>query len=104
MADIAQIDRIISEINELEENEKVLFFHKIEKIFGKHSDDAENMPIESVIGLWKKKNITNVENRIWGSGVGERERKIAALNRISGILSNSTMTLEEARAERLNRQ
>ena len=34
----------------------------------------------------------------------DRERKIAALNRISGILSNSTMTLEEARAERLNRQ
>jgi len=33
-----------------------------------------------------------------------RERKIAALNRISGILSNSTMTLEEARAERLIRQ
>jgi len=34
----------------------------------------------------------------------DRERKIAALNRITGILSNSTMTLEEARAERLNRQ
>jgi len=34
----------------------------------------------------------------------DRERKIAALNRISGILSNSIMTLEEARAERLNRQ
>jgi len=34
----------------------------------------------------------------------DRERKIAALNRISGILSNSTMTLEEARAERLSRQ
>jgi len=34
----------------------------------------------------------------------ERERKIAALNRINGILSNSSMTLEEARIERLNRQ
>jgi len=34
----------------------------------------------------------------------DRERKAAALNRISGILSNSTMTLEEAKAERLNRQ
>jgi len=34
----------------------------------------------------------------------DRERKFAALNRISGILSSSTMTLEEARAERLNRQ
>ena len=34
----------------------------------------------------------------------DRERKIAALNRISGILSNSIMTLEEARVERLKRQ
>ena len=34
----------------------------------------------------------------------ERERKITALNRITGILSNSTATLEEARAERLSRQ
>jgi hypothetical protein len=34
----------------------------------------------------------------------DRERKIAALNRISGILSNNTMTLEEARTERLSRQ
>jgi len=34
----------------------------------------------------------------------DRERKNAALNRIRGILSDSTMTLEEARAERLNRQ
>ena len=34
----------------------------------------------------------------------DRERKIAALNRITGILSGSTITLEEARAERLSRQ
>ena len=34
----------------------------------------------------------------------DRERKLAALNRITGVLSNSSMTLEEARAERLSRQ
>jgi len=34
----------------------------------------------------------------------DRERKVAALNRITGVLSDSAMTLEEARAERLNRQ
>jgi hypothetical protein len=33
-----------------------------------------------------------------------RERKIAALNRITGILSGSAMALEEAREERLSRQ
>jgi len=32
----------------------------------------------------------------------DREEKISALNRITGILSDSTMTLEEARAERLS--
>jgi len=34
----------------------------------------------------------------------DRERKFDALNRITGILSDSTMTLDEARAERLSRQ
>lgn len=33
-----------------------------------------------------------------------REKKIAALNRITGILSDSSMTLEEARTERLKDQ
>ena len=32
------------------------------------------------------------------------EKKRAALNRITGILSDSTTTLEEAKAERLSRQ
>ena len=34
----------------------------------------------------------------------DRDKKNAALNRITGILSGSNMTLEEARAERLSRQ
>jgi hypothetical protein len=60
MTDIAQIDRIISEVNELEEKEKILFFHKIEEIFGNSLDDQKNndIPIESVFGLWKDRNIT----------------------------------------------
>jgi hypothetical protein len=33
-----------------------------------------------------------------------RERKYAALNRITGMLSDSAITLEEARAERRGRQ
>jgi len=60
MVDTAQIDRIISEVNDLEEKEKLLFFHKIEEIFGDSSNDTENndIPIESVFGLWKDRNIT----------------------------------------------
>jgi len=33
-----------------------------------------------------------------------KERKAAALNRITGILSDNSMTLEEARSERLKDQ
>jgi prevent-host-death family protein len=33
-----------------------------------------------------------------------REKRLAALERITGILSDSAMTLEEAREERLHRQ
>jgi len=60
MINTAQIDRIISEVNDLEENEKILFFHKIEEIFDNSSDNTENsdIPIESVFGLWKDRNIT----------------------------------------------
>jgi hypothetical protein len=60
MINTAQIDKIISEVNGLEENEKILFFHKIEKIFDNSSENAENsdVPIESVFGLWKDRNIT----------------------------------------------
>ena len=34
----------------------------------------------------------------------EREKKLAALSRITGVLSDNSMTLEEARKERLSRQ
>ena len=34
----------------------------------------------------------------------DKGKKIAALNRITGILSDSDITLEEARTERLSRQ
>ena len=59
MADLAQIDRIISEVNELEENEKIIFFNKIEKIFDNFdSQHDEEVSLESVFGLWKDRNIT----------------------------------------------
>jgi len=59
MANLAQIDKIISEINELEENEKIIFFHKFEEVFEHfdYQDDGE-ISIESAFGLWKDRNIT----------------------------------------------
>ena len=59
MANLAQIDRIISEVNELEENEKIIFFHKIGEIFDNFDNQQhEEVSIESVFGLWKDRPIT----------------------------------------------
>jgi hypothetical protein len=59
MTGLAQVDRIISEVNELEENEKIVFFHKIEEIFdNSNSKGDEDISIKSAFGLWKDRNIT----------------------------------------------
>ena len=59
MADIAQIDRIVSEVNELQENEKIIFFRKIgEMVDNFEFQKNEDISIESAFGLWKNRNIT----------------------------------------------
>lgn len=59
MSDTAQIDRIISEVNDLEEKEKIIFFHKMKEIFEDFDIQPHNeIPIESAFGLWKDRNIT----------------------------------------------
>jgi hypothetical protein len=59
MADIAQINKIISEINDLEEDERLLFFRKMEELYDNSDDRQDNgVSIESVFGLWKNRNIT----------------------------------------------
>ena len=59
MDNLAQIDRIISEVNELEEKEKIIFFHKMGEMFNNFDDQQnEEVSIESVFGLWKDRDIT----------------------------------------------
>ena len=59
MADLARIDKIISEINELGKNEKIIFFQRIGEEFEKLGDQKNGeISIESVFGLWKNRNIT----------------------------------------------
>jgi hypothetical protein len=68
MTDTAQIDRILSEVNELEEKDKILFYHKIEEIFDNFDDrQDEDIPMESVFGLWKNRNITKetLRDKAW---------------------------------------
>jgi hypothetical protein len=38
MTNTAQVDRILSEVNELEEKDKILFYYKIEEIFDNFDD------------------------------------------------------------------
>jgi len=68
MANLAQIDRIISEVNELEENEKIIFFKKVGEMFDNlDSQQNEEVSIESVFGLWKDRSITKetLRNKAW---------------------------------------
>ena len=59
MGDLAQIDRIISEVNDLDENEKIIFFNKIEEIFNNtNKKEYEEITIKSAFGLWKDRNVT----------------------------------------------
>jgi len=68
MTDIAQIDRIVSEVDELDERGKIIFFHKIEEIYDNFDEQSnDEVSIESVFGLWKNRNITkeNLRKKAW---------------------------------------
>jgi hypothetical protein len=53
------LNKIISEINTLKENEKVILFHKMEEIRNnqENQDDGEEITIEPAFGLWKDREI-----------------------------------------------
>jgi hypothetical protein len=71
MADMAQIDRIISEIDTLEENEKIILFQKIEELWNNQDNPGDGeVAIESVFGLWKDREITKetLRKKTWRQG------------------------------------
>jgi len=65
-----------------------------------------NITINEPVPVKKKYDVivTFLRPASQAEGSADKGRKIAALNRITGILSNSDITLEEARMERLSRQ
>jgi hypothetical protein len=68
MADMAQIDKIISEVNTLGNREKIILFHKMEELFDNSDDQSnEEITIESAFGLWKDRNITkeSLRKKAW---------------------------------------
>ena len=59
MSNLALIDKIISEVNGLDEKDKILFFQKLDEVFETiDTQQNEKIPIESAFGLWKNRNIT----------------------------------------------
>jgi hypothetical protein len=65
MADMMEIDRIITEIGALDENGKSILFQKIEELWNNY-DDGE-AAIESAFGLWKDREITkeSLRKKAW---------------------------------------
>jgi hypothetical protein len=81
MANMAQIEKIISEINELEETEKIIFFHKMGEVFENFDEhQQEEIPIESVFGLWKDRNITKetLRKKAWMNSIKKEVEPLEA--------------------------
>ena len=59
MSDTAQVDKIISEVNNLDEKGKIVFFQKIGQLLeSADMHQQEEITMESAFGLWKDRNIT----------------------------------------------
>ena len=55
---LKEINRIISEVNGLNEKEKTILFKKIENLYTISNKDAEeDDPLQTVFGLWKDYDI-----------------------------------------------
>jgi hypothetical protein len=68
MTDLAQIDRIVTEVDELDERGKIIFFHRMEEMFDDFNEKSnEEVPIEYAFGLWKNRKITkeNLREKAW---------------------------------------
>jgi len=68
MADLAQIDRIVSEVDELDERGKIIFFQKMEEKYDNFDEQSnDEVSIESAFGLWKNRNITkeSLRKKAW---------------------------------------
>jgi len=66
MDDLAQVDRLFTEINALGKQEKVMLFHKMESLINADCEAGE-VPIESVFGIWKDRDITleKIRQKAW---------------------------------------
>jgi hypothetical protein len=55
---LKQVDKIISEVNSLNEKEKIILFEKIEKLYaGSGKTQKEDDPIQAIFGMWEDYDI-----------------------------------------------
>ncbi|MDR1216364.1 MAG: hypothetical protein LBK25_06755 [Treponema sp.] len=65
---LKEVDRIISEVNGLNEKERNIFIKKIEKLYlNSDKTTEEDDPIQSVFGLWKDYDINKetLRAKVW---------------------------------------
>ncbi|MDR1179470.1 MAG: hypothetical protein LBK44_03100 [Spirochaetales bacterium] len=65
---LKEVDRIISEVNGLNEKERNVLIKKIEKLYVKTDKiTAQDDPIQSVFGLWKDYDINKetLRSKVW---------------------------------------
>jgi hypothetical protein len=65
---LKEVDRIISEVNGLNEKERNIFIKKIEELYDKVDEiTEENDPLQSVFGLWKDYDINKeaLRSKAW---------------------------------------
>ena len=68
MTNTVQIDRIMTDVNALGDNEKIVLFHKIEELLNNtEKTTSGEIPIDSVFGLWKDRDITidKIRQKAW---------------------------------------
>ncbi|MHC6201727.1 hypothetical protein ACYULU_00860 [Breznakiellaceae bacterium SP9] len=52
-----EVNRIISEVNGLNEKERIVLFKKIENLYTITDEDVEEDPLQAVFGIWKDYDI-----------------------------------------------
>ena len=68
MSNVAQVDKIVSEINGLGETDRVLLFRRMDEMFASSGIRQDNdVSVESAFGLWRDRDITkeSLRERAW---------------------------------------
>jgi hypothetical protein len=68
MSNLAQVDKIVSEINGLGETDRILLFSRMDEMFADSSIQQDNdVSIEAAFGLWKDRDITkeSLRGKAW---------------------------------------